>query len=515
MKKSIILGLLALPILASAQISNPPADVKFIKNMFGIKISPNGEWIASEAGDAMVYNVKTGQSYTYEGYFLGDHHAVANNGMAVGNSESFLGTIYSEGEVTSPRSFLLNGVQVVNSITPDGSVITGYCSNRNSSTEGISFLPFIGYVNSPTDVEIVIPDYPKRDFFGGPPVYILGFALSDDGKTMVGTVTDFRGMYTYPIVFKEESHGQWNYSLPSESLFNPTHIDIPLNPEFNEPVFPEPADYMSGFKKIAYQTAYEQFSQGLADEPDPLEYMTEEEMVSYLNALDFWMKWAKDNEAAVQEYFKLYQQVLRTTPSFGHNQSAISPDGKFMVIPGGAEDENDEVNNNLYKFNCDGSGYVKYAMPTGSLFPTQVLTSGDVVLTSPPDQSPNTYIMTAGGYKFTKFSDLLKTDYPQIANWVTSNFSANGQVCFSDDMSVASGAVTYYIANMEEKYATYIIQNLKVSGVEEIAEELGFDGVYKVYNLQGVKVLETKDAGEINALGKGIYIINGKKVYLR
>lgn len=38
--------------------------------------------------------------------------------------------------------------------------------------------------------------------------------------------------------------------------------------------------------------------------------------------------------------------------------------------------------------------------------------------------------------------------------------------------------------------------------------------VYRVFNSQGVKVLETKDAGELNTLKKGIYIVNGKKAYL-
>lgn len=37
-------------------------------------------------------------------------------------------------------------------------------------------------------------------------------------------------------------------------------------------------------------------------------------------------------------------------------------------------------------------------------------------------------------------------------------------------------------------------------------------GVYKVFNLQGVKVLETQEIGILDQLSKGIYIINGKKI---
>lgn len=37
--------------------------------------------------------------------------------------------------------------------------------------------------------------------------------------------------------------------------------------------------------------------------------------------------------------------------------------------------------------------------------------------------------------------------------------------------------------------------------------------IYNVYNPQGVKVMETKDASSIDTLPTGIYIINGKKIY--
>lgn len=51
------------------------------------------------------------------------------------------------------------------------------------------------------------------------------------------------------------------------------------------------------------------------------------------------------------------------------------------------------------------------------------------------------------------------------------------------------------------------------SGIGDLVAEPE-DGVYRVYNLQGVKVLETKDASLLNTLSKGLYILNGKKVML-
>lgn len=46
-------------------------------------------------------------------------------------------------------------------------------------------------------------------------------------------------------------------------------------------------------------------------------------------------------------------------------------------------------------------------------------------------------------------------------------------------------------------------------GINGIVSE---NGVYKVYSINGVKVLETKDSTSLQKLPKGVYIINGKKV---
>lgn len=68
-----------------------------------------------------------------------------------------------------------------------------------------------------------------------------------------------------------------------------------------------------------------------------------------------------------------------------------------------------------------------------------------------------------------------------------------------------------YISNE----ATYelTIENGLLSGVKIVGAEV-FDGVYRVYNLQGLKVLETTDASQLNNL-KGLYIINGKKAIIK
>lgn len=51
------------------------------------------------------------------------------------------------------------------------------------------------------------------------------------------------------------------------------------------------------------------------------------------------------------------------------------------------------------------------------------------------------------------------------------------------------------------------------SAIESAVEPL--EGNYTVYNLNGVKVLDTDDSSRLKDLAKGIYIINGKKVILK
>ena len=57
----------------------------------------------------------------------------------------------------------------------------------------------------------------------------------------------------------------------------------------------------------------------------------------------------------------------------------------------------------------------------------------------------------------------------------------------------------------------YIVEN--ETGIEEIIAN-GENG-WVVYNINGIKVLETKDAGKVSTLPSGIYIVNGVKTIIR
>lgn len=64
----------------------------------------------------------------------------------------------------------------------------------------------------------------------------------------------------------------------------------------------------------------------------------------------------------------------------------------------------------------------------------------------------------------------------------------------------------------------YAICNLTVNGdmsdIQKI-QSAEFDGYYRVYNLQGINILTTKQKSDLNNLPRGIYVINGQKILIR
>lgn len=70
--------------------------------------------------------------------------------------------------------------------------------------------------------------------------------------------------------------------------------------------------------------------------------------------------------------------------------------------------------------------------------------------------------------------------------------------------------VTYSNARAEYKF------NPEKEGLTSgISNPMDTEGILKVYNLQGVNILNTTDVNAIKSLDNGIYIINGKKILIR
>lgn len=524
MKKLILFSILAAPAVMLANVSTPPQNVSFVKNVFVTYLSPNGEWIANSAGDASVYNIPENKVYSYEDSEAGRGNAIANNGMMAGDV-GFVPVVFYLDKVNYPSKFIQSyDYGTFNGINADGTRAVGFVGNPLSKDEIMMEFPSYVDIDANGNVgEIKILPHPELDLFGSPVQRVIALAVSDDGKTIVGEITDFRGMYEYPIVFTEDNQGNWEYSLPTEDLFNPTGIVLPANPDVSEPTFPEPEDFMSGIRYQEYLTAMERWENGYEDEqPNPLDYMNDVQKESYRTAAEIYNTWFYDNEEANRLYRIIYLDVLKTSPNFGFNHAKVSPDGTMISSSASLLDDSYEEVSYLYTMNVDGSNLRKYPSPQGVTFPIQILPDNAVIASQPKGSFPNTFIFPPSGKGAIFLLDFLKTDYPQVASWIQENFGfGTGQVFFSYDMSVLAGGIEPDLMSEYDEdtadywYSTYIVNNLILSDVKEIKTDNINDGIYRVYNLQGVKMLETKDRDAISSLNKGIYIINGKKVVIK
>ncbi|MCH5233814.1 MAG: hypothetical protein J1E16_00850 [Muribaculaceae bacterium] len=524
MRKSI---LLAASLLASVScFAQESVEPELVPGVYALKISPNGKWVGSMAGDGSLYNTETGDNTYYSGIILGLGNAVADNGMAVGDMND-VGALLYNGKTSFPPTIADKfWFCDFNSITPDATRICGILNNPivNQNNEDreeyyTMYVPFVADIDADGNVgEPIILPYPEVDFFGVAPEYITAVWMSRDGKTIVGEVLDGRGQYSYPIYFTEDEKGEWNYELPSKSLFNPTGIDLPKNPWAEQPPYPNPEDFMSGQKKTAYLEAYQAYVSGESEiMPDPEEYMNPTQLKEYEEAIVSYNQWFYGQGQAIADYIKIYNEVLKTSPTFSGNELTIEPSGEYLMIRGGLTDDNFDIISKIYKFGITNDEIQEIETPTKEYYPSMILPDGTLIITKGLEYVPNSYIMLPDSNEFITLQEYLEPEYPEIAEWLDAEVpGGTGVVSMNDDRTIITGALIpdqladSDYANGGYYYNTYFIL-LGNAGVESIVDN-ATDGIYKVYDLNGVKVMETKDASVVNNLPKGIYIINGKKI---
>ncbi|MCH5225368.1 MAG: T9SS type A sorting domain-containing protein [Muribaculaceae bacterium] len=531
MKKSMIfLGAMALPLLASAQaaVTETPANLEWHKNLYGLYMSANGLWMGSSAGGTHLYNIETGESYEFANSLLGIGQPVANNGWALGSIDSQRAVLHIDGQTIYPESLKLYVFTSLDGITPDATRACGFVSNNEKN--GPDNLPIVCNISADGVVgEPIFLPVPEKDFFGLTPEGVLPRWISDDGKTLLGEFRDWTGRYIVPIVYFEEEDGSWSYYLPSEPLFNPNHLEFGVNPYATEPPAPEVYDYMDPVKRAAYLADYEIWAaNNYIDDlyPDPTDYMTEEQIMEYNLAVEEHNAWEDDPEIQeeIKEYNKVFTEIQRTSPNFHQSEMAIQPQGQFIAASSTKLGQNLEDIPSIYRFDLQGDrDYKVYPSPYPNLIPNSITDDGTIfIATSLADGEDetvtNSYVLSPGSSEFVPFVEYIADSYPEVAEWIEINFLATAGVVSSNrDQTVFYGALqlnNFLTTNGAEDFSksTYVFSDtVELSGIESIAAE-NADGIYRVYNLQGVKILETRDSAALSSLPSGIYIINGKKI---
>lgn len=490
--------------------------MKVEPGMYAYKVSPNGLYIANASGDAAIYDVQTGEMKYYEEVEFGIGNSIDNNGNAVGSIHDTPALIFN-GEVLRPQNYIYYWFVDYNAVTPDGSRLAGLINN--TSGKGVMYVPFVADIDANGNVsDPVILPYPDRDLFKSIPQWVSATWISDDGRTVGGQVMDSYGSFTYPIVFQQDNSGNWDYILPSESTFNPNGINIPADPYLDEPTYPEAENFMSGALLQAYLEAVEAYQNGYADEPPvPEAYMTDEQYQAYADAVNAYNDWYYEAENYIKEFSRVYWQILSESPTFALNDTALRPDGTEFCQMGGVVNEDGEMVPRIYRFNIPGKTFEVLENPKPTAAPKQVLPNGTLIVSTGVREVPTSWILLPGSTEFLTVPEFLEADYPEIAQNIKENFGGGtGIVCSSYDMTVMAGGMTLEdLTNYDDEgpyyFYSYILTDLAPAGVESLVAEPE-DGVYRVYNLQGLKMLETKNVDELNSLPKGIYVVNNKKI---
>ena len=452
-------------------------------DLMGYQISSNGKYVV--LGEVIennyvpsIYNVSDGIINTYTtASFLGEGgsynlpagNCVTDDGKLLGlepSGNNILTALIGDGVVTG-----LGGLEYIpgknegynaTAISADGSTICGYY--RNPET-GIAY-PFV--YNTLTGETIQLPA-PTTDFWGEEIYLVEPMAISENGNIIAGLVRSsqyFMMTYDYPIIFSANGKGEWSYTLPSKNLAG------------------------------------------------------------------------EDASSSAQ-----FQRSLAP---------ALSQDGNILVVGGeyeGYDWDNDSPSGNstFYVFDPDGT-YETITSSVSGLTPYQVLNDGTILavtkqgylvdMYSFEDGSlQNSYILLPGAQDFVSFIDYLSTVAPAYAEWINENCQfeeeywndeiggndtrdvvVSGKVSVSEDLNSFLGGIkvlnSYYPSSAGDfEYTSYFMTTAEeedTTGVASIGNEN--NGIYRVYNLQGVKVMEGKD---LNGLANGIYIINGKKVVIR
>ena len=193
-----------------------------------------------------------------------------------------------------------------------------------------------------------------------------------------------------------------------------------------------------------------------------------------------------------------------------------------------------------YLFDLTTGEYKVYDREGDNLVTRQVLADGTVIASAIPQRVGNngtivparSSILLPGAADFISMEEYIASRNSSYADWMKEHLSleiagenepfiASGLCCFNDDMSVMVSGVQIYSPLSDgprdefghpETFFTYIFTDMEEAGIKGISSL--DDGIIRVYNLQGVSVLKTKEKDDLKSLAPGIYIINGKKTII-
>lgn len=338
MKKFLLLSSAALlAFAASAEIPAP----RVLENELVSGISPDGTFIASEDnGSVTITNLLTNETWTYDSdglrkyYSIGNGNAWSANGMLVGTTATAGdAAFWKDGEwhqLPNPdkREVWMTAVNA------EGTMAVASVSSVNGDNDPLSYLPGLWTLGEDGEWTgpIILP-HPDKDFTGRVPQVANAQRISRDGSVIAGQLRDYSGAFCYPLVYRKDAAGNWQYELLAQDLINPKGRQFPEWIE-NDPVMPEPEDYMNDDDFADYDDARNlwaasQYSQDLY--PDPMDYISDEFMEKYQADLAKYYEDAQAYNKMFNSFFAVWNLVLDEMPGFVYNSIIMDAEGKHLA----------------------------------------------------------------------------------------------------------------------------------------------------------------------------------------
>lgn len=398
-------------------------------------VSPNGEWTAGNDAyqNLMIYHIPTGSSYSFEpsedqstSYSVGTGNYVSNVGVvAIDISEIGPAAVWDNGNIIELPVSSFHTSSHANGITPDATRICGNLGQAEMSLDDVIMqTPVVWTRNADGEWNdcISLP-YPKVDFTGRVPQYILANAISADGKTIAGMIRDYSGMIMQPIVWKENEDGEWAYSLPNPELINPNGVVFPEWPG-DSPEWVDASDYMTPEENEAYQAALMEYYNTWENEPNPVDFMTPEEATAYNEAKKAYEAAYAKWETEFNDYIALLDSVEEEAVLFVMNNVYLSPNGRYYAA------------SHEYSSMWEG---VKEAYPVVLDLETgeAILKKSDIPLSTtyindngtlmaaeqlmPMSVSRNAWICPSLDDEFITLSEYIEPSFPSVYTWMEEN----------------------------------------------------------------------------------------------
>lgn len=538
MKRFLLLsGVSAISIAALAEVSGP----RIVEDAIIHSISPNGKYAVSFGTAGMrIFDLESGEEYTrpseygYEMYDPGLTKCVSDNGIIVASDMMDETPVYWRNGEWRPLP-IPEGSTYTNypqAITADGRRICGTVGLAPTSYDEDALMqgPCIWNAEGDGFGQPVLLPHPEKDFLGTIPQYITAIDMSEDGKTIIGQIREASGMFSYPIIYKEDSEGEWSYEIPHADLMNPNNIEvIPFPGE--GPIMPHYEVFMTPAEIEAYNDALNEYydSGYTLPYPEYPQFMTPDEIEEYNKAIDEYNELAEVYNEKFYAWVNCMESLVASSPGYEYNAVQISPDGKSYGCTISTESENSGIgwgpsyDRSVWIFDLESDKITKYEKD-GNLNLYYIANGGVALANTLSGSVSNSYVLQTG--EVVDMKTWIGGKSPAYVSWMEENMVfpyydyvyneeldyyeevmqeevMTGRATSTPDLSVMALSVVNTWDYMNDGNAYIFNMNVEsnVGSIRPATDE------QTIYDLSGRKLK--------NATAPGIYIINGEKRVVR